>query len=116
MGWNILVLITKGTTDTRVIGLVETLWKVVGALIDTCMFARLQMHNALHGFSSVTGVRTAITELKITQELSRIDHDPLFLVFLYLRNTYSTMDYYRLLITLGRYGAGPRLCGLLEIF
>ena len=34
--WMILVLITKETTDTRGIVLLETLWKVVEALIDTC--------------------------------------------------------------------------------
>ena len=37
LGWMIMVLILKGTTDTRGIGLLETLWKVVEALIDTCL-------------------------------------------------------------------------------
>ena len=37
--WTVLVLIPKGTTDTRVIGLLETLWKVVEALIDTFLHA-----------------------------------------------------------------------------
>ena len=35
MGWTILVLILKGTTNTRSIILMETLWKVVEALINT---------------------------------------------------------------------------------
>ena len=35
LGWTVLVLISKGTTYTRDIGLLETLWKVVEALIDT---------------------------------------------------------------------------------
>ena len=41
LGWEILVLIPKGTTDTRGIGLLETLWKVMEALIDTRLCASL---------------------------------------------------------------------------
>ena len=39
-------------------------------------------------------------ELKLVQELARIDQNPLFLLFLDLRKAYDTMDRYRLLITL----------------
>ena len=39
-------------------------------------------------------------ELKIAQELASIYHDPLFLIFLYLRKAYDTVDQDRLLITL----------------
>ena len=41
LGWTVLVLITKGTTDTTGIRLLDTLWKVVEALIDTCLRASL---------------------------------------------------------------------------
>ena len=41
LGWEILVLIPKGTTDTRGIGLLDTLWKLVEALIDTCLHASM---------------------------------------------------------------------------
>ena len=41
LGWTVLVLIPKGTTDTRFVGLLETLWKVVEALIDTRLCASL---------------------------------------------------------------------------
>ena len=50
LGWTILVLIPKETTDTRDISLLETLWKVVEALINTRLRAILQMHNVLHEF------------------------------------------------------------------
>ena len=53
-------------------------------------------------------------ELKLAQELARIDQDPLFLVFLDLIKAYDTMDRDLLLITREGYGAGPRLCGILE--
>ena len=47
LGCTILVLILKGATNTRGIGLLETLWKVVEALIDTPLCARLQMHGVI---------------------------------------------------------------------
>ena len=43
LGWRILVLIPKGTNDTRGISLLKTLWKVVEALIGTCLRASLYM-------------------------------------------------------------------------
>ena len=53
-------------------------------------------------------------ELKLSQELSSIDQDPLFLVLMDLSNSYDTVDRERLLITLEGYGSGPHICGLLE--
>ena len=49
-GWTILVLIPKGATYTRCIGLLETKWKLVEALIDTYMRESLHFHDVLHGF------------------------------------------------------------------
>ena len=72
LGWTVLVLIPKGTTDTWGIGLIETMWKVVEALIDTCLRASLHMHEILHGSRARIGMRTAIMELKIYQDLSSI--------------------------------------------
>ena len=37
LGWEILVLIPKRNTDTRVIGLMELLWKVTEAIIDNVL-------------------------------------------------------------------------------
>ena len=80
--------------------MLETLWKVVEALIDTCLRASLQMNNILHGFRKGRGMGTAIMELKIAHDLARIDQELIFLVFLDLRKAYDTMDWDRLLITL----------------
>ena len=58
--WTILVLIPKGTKYTRGIGPLDTIWKVIEALIDTLLCASLQFHNALHGFRYGRGTGTAI--------------------------------------------------------
>ena len=60
LGWNVLVLIPKGTTNTWGIGLRETLWKLVEDMIDTRLRASLQFHDVLHGFRDGIGTGTAI--------------------------------------------------------
>ena len=114
--WTVLVLITKGTTNTQGIGLLETLWKVMEELIYTCISASLQLHDVLHGCRDGRGTGTAIMDLNLAQELSRIDQYPLFLVFLDLRKAYDNVDLEVLLMTLEGCVAGPCLCGLLETF
>ena len=52
LGWTVLLLIPKWTTYTQGAILLETLWKVVGVLIDTRIHASLQLHDVLHGFRS----------------------------------------------------------------
>ena len=116
LGWKILVLIPKETTNTRGIGLLETLWKVVEALINTRLRVRLQMHDVLHGFRNGRGTGMDIMELKISQELASIYQDPLFLVFLDLQKVYNTVYRENLLITLKGYGVGPQMWGILETF
>ena len=72
LGWTVLVLIPKGTTYTQGIGILETLWKVVEALIYTRLIASIQFHDVLHGFRSGRGTGMDIMELKLAQELARI--------------------------------------------
>ena len=92
LGLTILVFIPKGTTYTQGIGLLETLWKVVEALIDTRIRASLQFHDNLHKFWARRGTGMAITELNLSQELAIIDHKPLFLVLLDLSKSYITVE------------------------
>ena len=58
----------------------------------------------------------AILELKLAQELARIDEDPLLLMFLYLRKAYETLDQGQILKTLEVYGSGPHMSRVLEEF
>ena len=73
MGWTVLILIPKGTTDIRGISLLETLWKVEEALIDTHLRSSLHMNNVLHRFRTGRGAGTATIEINLYQELARID-------------------------------------------
>ena len=114
--WAILVLIPKVNNKNRGVGLLETLWKVVEAIVDTCLKACITFHGVLDGFSMGRGMGTAILELKRTQELSIIDHGPLFLVLLDLCKSYNTLDRGRLLATKEGYGAGTHTCGILAEF
>ena len=116
LGWTILILIPKETTDTWGVGLLYTLWKVEEALIDTRLQTSLQMHDVLYGFRTRRGTGVAIIELKLSQELATIDKSPIFLVFLDLRKSYATLDQERLLIIPEGYVTGPCLCGLLQTF
>ena len=55
LGWTVLILIKKGTTNTWGIGLLEILCKVVELLIDTRLHTSLHLHGVLHGFRSGRG-------------------------------------------------------------
>ena len=55
-------------------------------------------------------------ELKIAQEFSSVDQDPLFLVFFDLRKAYKNLDQGGVPQTLAVYGAGPKIRGLLAEF
>ena len=100
MGCTVLVLIPRVITKTRGIGLLETLWKVEEVLIDTYLHASLQLQDVLHGFRDRRGRGMSLQELNIYQEITSIDQDPLFLVFLDLRKAYDTVDQEHLIITL----------------
>ena len=62
-----MVLIPKGTTYTWGIGILDTLWKVVEALIDTRLRASLQFHDVIHRFRDGRIMGTAIMDMKLAQ-------------------------------------------------
>ena len=54
--WTILVLVPNLNTDTWGVGLLETFWKVVEAIIDTRIKACSTFHEVLHGFCAGRGM------------------------------------------------------------
>ena len=82
MGWKILILVPKGNADTQGIGLLDALYKVTKAIIDTCIKKAVTFHVLIPRFRSRRGTGTPIVELKLAQDLASVEQDPLFLVFL----------------------------------
>ena len=83
------------------------LWKVVEVIVDTSLKSSAWHHYIINVFSSGRVTRMATLELKLVQELVSVDHDPLFLVLMYLKKAYDTVDQGRLLNILEVYDAGP---------
>ena len=63
--WQVVVLITKGETDYRGIGLMEVMWKVVVAIFKFRLTASINFHDFLHGFRAGLGTGTANLEAKL---------------------------------------------------
>ena len=93
----------------RGIGLLEVVWKLIEAIIDTRVRSKVTLHDCLHGFTARRGTGTAIIEAKLQQELAGIRKQPLFQVYLDLKKAYDTIDRPRLLQTFEEYGMGPNL-------
>ena len=72
--WKILVLTSKGNTHTRGIGLLEFLWKLMEAVIDTCTKKAVTIHDILHGFRVGRRMGTSTMKIKLSQELAGFDH------------------------------------------
>ena len=73
MCWMILILIPQGKTNNSRISLLDTLYKVVESIIDTCLKVCINFHDVLHRFRVGRGTDIAILELKLVQELAIID-------------------------------------------
>ena len=84
-------------------------------IIDTHLSEIVCLHNVLYWFRAGRGTGVMILEMNMEQELARLEQDPLFLVFVYLKNSYDTVDCGRLMMTLEGYGAGPHMCRLLAV-
>ena len=60
---------SKSKHGCQEIGLLEVIWKVVEAVIDTWIKTVLQFHNVLHWYCAGIGIGTAIMDLKLAQVL-----------------------------------------------
>jgi hypothetical protein len=67
----------------------------------------IQLHDNLHGCRNKRGTGTAIIEAKLTQQLSYLELQPFYGVFLDLRKAFDAMDQGQCLMILEGYGAGP---------
>jgi Reverse transcriptase (RNA-dependent DNA polymerase) len=96
------------------VGILEHLWKVVEAIINTCIGTNVLFHDILHGFRPHKGTGTAIIDAKLLQELSQIQHTVLYQIFLALKKAYDTIHRGCALQQLKAYGVCPRLLHLIH--
>ena len=85
-------------------------------IINTRLRVSVRLHNILHGLRAGRRTGTEIFELKLVQDLVSMDQEPLFLVLLYLKKAYNTIDSGRILTTLEGYGTSTHMCRLLATF
>ena len=116
MRWNILVFIQKGNADTRVTSLLDVLQKVIKAVINTWVKTDVHFHDNLHAFCARQVTGTSIMDVKMDQDMSRIDQVPFFLLLLELRKAYDTLGHRHLLQTLEGYRAGQNYLSFLRSF
>ena len=64
-----LLIIPKLDAYTRGIGMLEVVWEVAEAVIDTRINSVVQFHDFLHDFCAGGGTGDNIVELKLAQDL-----------------------------------------------
>ena len=52
------------------IGLLESIWKIITSIINHCLVAGIDLHDAHHGFCPGRGTGTAILETKLHMQLA----------------------------------------------
>ena len=77
-----MVLTPKGNVDTWGIGLLEFIWKVVEAVIDTLIKTAIQFDDVLPGFRAGRGMGTIVMDLKLTQELESVEQELIFMLLI----------------------------------
>eukprot|EP00957_Ditylum_brightwellii_P061037 4633286-Ditylum_brightwellii.AAC.1 len=115
MMWVIIVLIPKGGSNYRGIGLLEPFWKVIEKVMDGRLEV-VKFHDCLHEFCTGRGTGTAIIEAKLVQQLAYIKQQPWYVVFFDLRKAYDSVDRKRCKDILVAYGVGPNTMRLIRYF
>ena len=112
--WQAVILMPKGKTDYRGIGLVEVMWKVVAEILNLRFTASITYHDFLHGFPADRGTGTATLEAKLLQQLAALREEVLYVIFLDLHKAYDALERSSCLEILEGYGIGPRARNILK--
>ena len=114
-GIGILVLIPKGVPDQyRGIALLEVIYKLISAIINQRLAAKITFHDTVHGFCQGRGTGTAIIEAKLRMQLAQRTTKPRYFVFLDLKKAYDTLDRGRTLAILKGYGIGRNILSIIK--
>jgi hypothetical protein len=81
---------------------------VIKWVID-CRLDSIQLHDSLHSCRHQHGMGTAIIKAKLVQQLSYLEMQPFYRVFLDLRKAFDAMDREQHIMILEGYGAGPQM-------
>ena len=76
----------------------------------------MMLHDVLHGIFVGRGSGKSISELKLSQDMVSVEHNPLLLVLLELRKAYENLGCGQILKTLEGYRAGPKMRGNIAYF
>ena len=98
------------------IGLMEVMWKVVAAILNSCFTASITYHDFLHGFGEGRGTGTATLKAKLLQQLAALREEVLYVIFLDLQKAYDALDRSRCLEILEGYGVGLQARKLLKTY
>ena len=74
------------------------------------------LHDSLHGCCAKRGMGTAIIEAKLAQQLSHLELQPFYGIFLDLRKAFDVMDREHCIMILEKYGVGPRMIRLIRSY
>ena len=99
--WDTNIILPKCRGKYRGIGLVEVIWKVIAIIIYQRLADSIGFHDILHGFRAWKVTVTVSLEAKIFQHITGLRKEVLYEIFLYLRNTYCTLDWGHALEILG---------------
>ena len=114
-GIGILVLIPKGVPDQyRGIALLEIIYKLISAIINRRLAAKITFHDAVHGFCRGRGTGTAVIEAKLRMQLAQRTTKPRYFVFLDLKKAYDTLDRGRTIAILKGYGIGRNILSIIK--
>ena len=114
--WSFLAVIPKPDGGTHGLGLLEIIWKLMEAIIDTRVNSKVKIHDILNGFVNRRGTGTAIIKAKLQQELTLLMDKILYQLFLDLKKAYDKVHRGRSLDTLKAFGVGPRVLCLIKNF
>ena len=71
--------------------MVDVTWDVCTVVVNICFNRGVELHDLFHEFRKRRGMGTANPETKLSQHLSRLAHEPLFQVFLYVCKAYKSL-------------------------
>ena len=113
--YGVLVLIPKDDAGgVRGIGLLETLHKLISAIINMRLAKSINFCEAIHGFRKGRGCYTAIGETKLRIQEATSQYKTLYQIYLDLTKAYDSIDRAQVMKTLEIYKVGPRIRRYIE--